>query len=458
MYLYIDAEEHELGDHNEPANYKAALLDPESNKWLDAMNVKMQSMKNNQVWDLVDLLPDDIRAIKILIAIAVFYDYEIWKIDVKTAFLNGHLSEEVYIVQPEGFVNPKYPNRVFSYERSREAAYILGIKIYRDRSKRLIGLCQSAYIDKILKRFYMENSKRGSILMQAKLKLSKSRDASTPAEVKCMQNIPYAIVVGSIMYDVRCTRPDIALWFLATLMLEYLTDADDLKSHTGYVFVLNRGALDWKSTKQSILTTSSAEAEYIAAYDASKEAVWIRKFIYGLGIVPTIKEPIRMYYDNTKAITIANESGITKVGAVGKWESDTHVIRPEICEPTGVMCYCVANVSLAKVENTMSSGVHAVKQENLSDEDLSGEDSPKNLYITVKVTSQMNELDPYFRVRRDEPLKQLMIRWCARSDVGDYKSILFLFDGNRINEKKTPDEFGIEDGDCIDAIMDQTSG
>ncbi|GKF98910.1 hypothetical protein Tco_0297693 [Tanacetum coccineum] len=54
------------------------------------------------------------------------------------------------------------------------------------------------------------------------------------------------------------------------------------------------------------------EAEYIVAYDASKEAVWVRKFIYGLGVVPTIEEPISMYYDNTRAITIANESGITK--------------------------------------------------------------------------------------------------------------------------------------------------
>ncbi|GJS17912.1 retrovirus-related pol polyprotein from transposon TNT 1-94 [Tanacetum coccineum] len=166
MCLYIDAEEHELGDHNEPANYKAALLDPESEKWLDAMNVEMQSMKDNEVWDLVDLPPDgktvgskwlfkkktdmdgavhtykarlvakgftqtygvdyeetfspvaDIRAIRILIAIAAFYDYEIWKMDVKTAFLNGHLSEEVYMVQPEGFVNPKYPNRVCKLKRS----------------------------------------------------------------------------------------------------------------------------------------------------------------------------------------------------------------------------------------------------------------------------------------------------------------------------------------------------
>nr|GFA07230.1 hypothetical protein [Tanacetum cinerariifolium] len=76
-----------------------------------------------------------------------------------------------------------------------------------------------------------------------------------------------------------------------------MTDADDLKSQTGYVFVLNGGAVDWKSAKQNIFATSSAEA---------------KKFIYGLSVVPTIEEPISMYCDNTGAITIANESGITK--------------------------------------------------------------------------------------------------------------------------------------------------
>nr|GFA42816.1 retrovirus-related Pol polyprotein from transposon TNT 1-94 [Tanacetum cinerariifolium] len=55
-----------------------------------------------------------------------------------------------------------------------------------------------------------------------------------------------------------------------------------------------------------------SEAEYIAAFDAFKEAVWVKKFIYGLGVVPTIEEPISMYCDNTRAIAIANESGITK--------------------------------------------------------------------------------------------------------------------------------------------------
>nr|GFB02427.1 retrotransposon protein, putative, Ty1-copia subclass [Tanacetum cinerariifolium] len=268
----------------------------------------------------------DIRAIRILISIVAYYDYEIWQMDVKTAFLNGHLSEEVYMEQPEGFVNPKYPNHVcklkcsiyglkqasrqcvyinasgsyiaililyvdgillmgnnipmlqdvksylgrsFAMKDLGEAAYILGIKIYRDRSKRLIGLCQKAYIEKILESFYMENSKRGTIPMQEKLKLSKSQ--------------------GSIMYAVRCTRPDVAFtqnmtsrfrhnpseehWTAVKNILkylrntkdmflvyggnmerklrvscytdaEYLMDADNLKSQTGYVFVLNGGAVD----------------------------------------------------------------------------------------------------------------------------------------------------------------------------------------------------------------------
>ncbi|GJV49533.1 retrotransposon protein, putative, ty1-copia subclass [Tanacetum coccineum] len=261
LYLYIDAEEHELGDLGEPANYKAALLDTESDEWLNAMNVEMQSMKNNEVWDLVDLHPNgktvrskwlfkkktdmdgaetfshvaDIRAIRILIAITAFYDYEIWQMDVKTAFLNGYLSEEVYMEKPEAsgsnvtflilYVDDilimgnnipmlqgvkSYLGRCFAMKDLGEVTYILGIKFYRDRSRWLIGLCQSAYIEKFLKRYHMENSKRGSIPMQDKLRLSKSQGASTPAELKRMQNVPYASAVGSIMYAVRCTRPDVA--------------------------------------------------------------------------------------------------------------------------------------------------------------------------------------------------------------------------------------------------------
>ncbi|GKC59925.1 retrotransposon protein, putative, ty1-copia subclass, partial [Tanacetum coccineum] len=95
---------------------KATLLDLESEKWLNAMNMDIQSMKDNKVWELVDLPPNgktvDIRAIRILIAIVAFYDYEIWQMDVKTAFLNRYLNEEVNMEQPEGFVNQNFLNRV----------------------------------------------------------------------------------------------------------------------------------------------------------------------------------------------------------------------------------------------------------------------------------------------------------------------------------------------------------
>ncbi|GJV01182.1 hypothetical protein Tco_1334751 [Tanacetum coccineum] len=124
-----------------------------------------------------------------------------------------------------------YLGRCFAMKDLGEAVYILGIKIYRDRSRRLIGLCPRLNFQKNLKR------------------------------VSCYTDAGY------------------------------LTDADDLKSQIGHVFILNGGDVDWKSSKQSIFATSSAKAEYIAAYDASKKAVWVRKFISRLGVVPTIENP-----------------------------------------------------------------------------------------------------------------------------------------------------------------------
>ncbi|GJT26502.1 retrotransposon protein, putative, ty1-copia subclass [Tanacetum coccineum] len=160
LCLNVEVEEHSIGNLNEPTNYKASMLYSESNKWLDATNAEMQSMKDNQVWRLVDLPPNcktvgskwlfkkktdmddivhtykarlvakgytqlyrvdyeetfslvaDIRVVRILIAITAYYDYEIWQMDVKTAFLNGYLNEDIYMVKPEGFVDPKHPRKV----------------------------------------------------------------------------------------------------------------------------------------------------------------------------------------------------------------------------------------------------------------------------------------------------------------------------------------------------------
>ncbi|GJR28206.1 hypothetical protein Tco_1104438 [Tanacetum coccineum] len=176
-----------------------------------------------------------------------------------------------------------------------EVAFIHGIKIYRDRSKRLIGLSQSAYMNKILKRYRTDNSTRGYILMQERLDLNKTQGASTPREVKRMQTVPYA-----------SANPGEPHWTAVKTILKYLRNTKD----TFLVYGGNPEAELRKSSKQSTTAMPATKAEYIAASKAEMEAVWIRNFISGLGIVPTINEPIRMYCDNSAALRFATEPGV----------------------------------------------------------------------------------------------------------------------------------------------------
>ena len=475
-YLVSQTEDILLIDEDEPATYSEAMAGPESEKWLKAMNSEMDSMAENQVWALVDL-PDGMRpigckwifkkkrdmdgnvhiykarlvakgyrqihgidydetfspvamikSIRIMLAIAAYHDYEIWQMDVKTAFLNGNLVEDVYMTQPDGFADPVHTHKVCKLQRSiyglkqasrswnirfdqavkefgfdqnvdepcvykkasgstivflilyvddilimgndipamssvriwlhgcfsmkdlGDATYILGIRIYRDRSRRLIGLSQSLYIDKVLMRFSMGESKKGFLPLSHGIVLSKEMCPKTEEQKGRMSRIPYASAIGSIMYAMLCTRPDVAFplsltsryqsdpgdghWSAVKNILKYLrktkdvflvyggenelvvqgftdasfqTDHDDFRSQSGFVFMLNGGAVSWKSSKQSTVADSSTEAEYIAASDAAKEAVWIRKFIAELGVMPSISRPIELLCDNNGAIAQARE-------------------------------------------------------------------------------------------------------------------------------------------------------
>ena len=460
----------------EPASYKEAMASPEAAKWKEAMESEIQSMYDNKVWDLVDQTPNrktvgckwifkkkidmdgnvqtfkarlvakgytqtqgidydetfspvaKIKSIRIMLAIAAYYDYEVWQMDVKTAFLNGKLEEDVYMAQPEGFVDIKHPNRVCKLEKSiyglkqasrswnlcfhekvkqygfsrsedescvyikasgstvtflvlyvddilligndiptlndvkawlgkcfamkdlGEATYILGIRIYRDRSRRLIGLSQSTYVDKVLKRFKMENSKKGSLPIHQGIKLSKAQGPVTSDQVDKMSRVPYASAIGSIMYAMTCTRPDVSYalsmvsryqdnpgeshWIAVKNILKYLrntrdmflvfggsenlkvsgysdasfqTDVDDSRSQSGWVFLLNGGAVTWKSSKQSTVAESTCESEYIAVSEAAKEATWLQNFIGDLGVVPSIHEPMEIFCDNTGAVALCKE-------------------------------------------------------------------------------------------------------------------------------------------------------
>ena len=97
--------------------------------------------------------------------------------------------------------------RSFSKKDLGEAAYILIIKIYRDRSRRLIGLSQSTYLDKVLKKFKMDQAKKGFFPALQGVKLSKTQNPTTAEDRERMKVIPYASAVGSIKYAMMCTRP-----------------------------------------------------------------------------------------------------------------------------------------------------------------------------------------------------------------------------------------------------------
>ncbi|KAL0392848.1 UNVERIFIED_CONTAM: Retrovirus-related Pol polyprotein from transposon TNT 1-94 [Sesamum radiatum] len=205
-----------------------------------------------------------------------------------------------------------------------EASYILGIKIYRDRRRRMLGPTQSSYIEKVLKRFKTENLKRKFLRMRHGIKLSKKQPPKTDEELKKILDIPYTLAVGSIQYDVQCTRPDVAYalsvtsryqacageahWSAVKIIFKYLRRTKDIfLIYDGFVFKLNGGVVAWKSSKQATKTDSTTKAEYIAAAEATKEVVWMKKYIQELGVVPSIAEPVNILCDNNGALAQAKE-------------------------------------------------------------------------------------------------------------------------------------------------------
>ena len=169
-----------------------------------------------------------------------------------------------------------------------------------------------------------------------------------------MKNIPYASVVGSLMYAQVCTRPDIAFvvgmlgryqsnpgldhWRAAKKVMRYLqgtkdymlmyrrTDnlevtgysdsdfagcVDSRKSTSGYIFMMAGGAVSWRSAKQTLIATSTMEAEFVSCFEATLHGVWFRNFISGLRIMDSISKPLRIYCDNSAAVFMAknNKSG-----------------------------------------------------------------------------------------------------------------------------------------------------
>ena len=129
------------------------------------------------------------------------------------AFLILYVDDKLLIGSDTKFLDSikGYLNKNFSMKDLGKSSYILGIKIYRDRSRRLIGLSQSTYLDKVLKKFKMDQSKKGFMPVLQGVKLSQTQSPTTAEDRERMKVIPYASAIGSIKYAMLCTRPVVCL-------------------------------------------------------------------------------------------------------------------------------------------------------------------------------------------------------------------------------------------------------
>jgi hypothetical protein len=233
----------------------------------------------------------------------------------------------------------------FNMKDLGEIYWLLNIKIERDRKAKTINLSQSAYIEKILKRFNLQEAKTVSMPVDPNTKLNKDQCAITEKQKDRMKNVPYRQAVGSLMWAAVATRPDIAFavsllsqfmecpgevhWEAIKRVLKYLkgtknnkliigktkngligySDADwasqeHRHSISAYSFIIDGGAISWSCQKQHIIALSTAEAEFVSLTQATKEALWLSNLINE--IFQPLKAPIKIFCDNQSAITIAN--------------------------------------------------------------------------------------------------------------------------------------------------------
>lgn len=432
-----------ITEFDEPKSYQEAISGGDAENWKRAINEELKAHKLNDTWILQDL-PENKKpieskwvfklkhgihkeaphykarlcakgfsqkygidyqevyapvarydSIRIMLALAAYENLEIAQFDVKTAFLNGCISEEIYMKIPEG-IKVTSKNKVCRLKKSlyglkqasrvwsstfdsflkrfyfipskadpcvyigniesekvyliiyvddglilakskeilhdilielksafkityNEAKVYVGIEIHRNVETKTIFINQSSYVKRILKRFNMLDAKTKEIPADLGMALYST------GEVEEYENcIPYRQALGSLMFLANATRPDIAFiinylsrfmskyneqhWRAIKNVLRYLKgtvdygilydgsiesiqvqgysdsdyagDLDTRRSTSGYIFMLSKGAITWGSLRQRTVSLSTMEAEYIAACEATKEALWIKQFLH----------------------------------------------------------------------------------------------------------------------------------------------------------------------------------
>jgi hypothetical protein len=297
-------------------------------------------------------------------------------------FTNGHILVFFYVDDIVIISHPKHRAECqefkekllqkYQFKQLGELKWFLGIRILRDRSKKLLWLCQDAYIEKITRNFNLINATHFNTPLSTDDFIPNTSKA-TPQEIHAYQSR-----IGSTTYATTITRPDsarasnkLAEFMLnpspthiaaANRLIKYLYDtrylaiqygydrpndsgldpefrcstdaafADDIptrKSTEGYLFKLFGGPIDWRSTKQKQVTTSSTEAELMALSHASTELYWWRRFFQSIQLE---LDPYKVECDNQQTIRLITTPAIKLATKLKHVDIHNHWLRQEVQE------------------------------------------------------------------------------------------------------------------------------
>ena len=228
---------------------------------------------------------------------------------------------------------------------------ILGIRVIRNRTERTLSMTQEKYIDNLLSKFNLSDVKPTKTPLDPGCSLSKQMCPVTEEERALASKQPYRELVGSLMYLMVCTRPDIAFaicqlsryssnhgaghWSALMHVVRYVkgtkslgityrgnsglyptlfsdasfaSDIDSRRSVSGYISYVGGGPVSWRSKLQSTTALSTCESEYIALCSAAQEAVHLRSLFQEL--IPSVDgsavgAPIVVFEDNKATIDIS---------------------------------------------------------------------------------------------------------------------------------------------------------
>nr|GEX47982.1 retrovirus-related Pol polyprotein from transposon TNT 1-94 [Tanacetum cinerariifolium] len=335
----------------EPKNVKEAMTDP---AWIDSMQEELLQFKKLDVWVLVSA-PDNIlpltlkwlfknkhdkeqtvirnksrllvrgyrqeeginfeesfapvakmEAIRIFLAYAAHKSFTVFQMDVKTTFLHGSLKEDVYVCQPEGFIDADHPSHPLRNVDDGEMTFFLGLQV--NQSPCGIFINQSKYVLEILNKYGMESCDLIGTPMEIKDKLDLDQNGTLVDATK------YRSMIGALMY-LTSSRPDIvhATCLCAQYQgkptekhLKEMLIMRDVKTPSrvlsGEAQFLGEKLVSWSSKKQDCTLLSTAEAEYVSLSACCAQVLWMRTQLtdYGFHF-----NKILIYYDSKSAIAIS---------------------------------------------------------------------------------------------------------------------------------------------------------